>query len=54
MMMVDQLGKRFRIGLIPDVQGCKPIELASSCTRTGFGHLRDAEIDAVSKYGREQ
>ena len=28
-MMVDQFGKSFCIGLIPDVQGCEPIKLAS-------------------------
>jgi hypothetical protein len=54
MMMVDQFGKSFRIGFIPDVQGCKPIELAGRSAWTGFGHLRDAEIDAVGKYGGEQ
>ena len=54
MMMVDQLGECLRVGLIPDVQGCEPVELAGSCARTGLGHLGDSEIDAVGKNSREQ
>ena len=52
--MVDQFGKCFRIGLVPDVQRCEPIELPGSCAGTGFGHLGNAEIDAVGEYGGEQ
>ena len=54
MMMVDQLGESFRIRLIPDVQRCKPIELPRCRAGTGFGHLGDAEIDAVREYRGEQ
>jgi hypothetical protein len=54
MMMIDQFGKSFRIGLISDVQGCEPIELAGCCPRTSLGHFGDAEIDVVGENGGEQ
>ena len=41
-------------GFIPDMQRCKPVELAGSSARTGFGHLGNAEIDAVGQYSGEQ
>jgi hypothetical protein len=54
MMMVDQLGERLRVGLIPDVEGGKPVEFAGGCPGTGFRHLGDAEINAIGEYGCEQ
>ena len=52
--MVDQFGKSLRVRLIPGMQRCKPVELPGSSARTGFGHLRNSEIDAVGQYGGEQ
>lgn len=53
-MMVHQFGKSFRIGFIPNVQRCGPIELACGRSSTGLHHFGDAKIDAVGKYGCKQ
>ena len=53
MMIIDQLGEGLRVCLIPDVQGCEPVELTGSCARTGLSHFGDSEIDAVGENGCE-
>ncbi len=54
MMMVDQLGESLRVGFVADMQGGKPVELASRCAWACLSHLGDAEIDAVGEDGRKQ
>ena len=53
-MMVDQFGERLGIGFITDVQRGEPVELACRCSRAGFRHFRNAEIDGVGKDRSQQ
>jgi hypothetical protein len=49
MLIIDDFGEGFGVGLIPHMPSSQAIELIKSSSWTSFGHLCQAQVDRISQ-----